>query len=242
MIGELGGKFIGSAFGPAGSAIGAGLGRGLGSMLGYGKAVGTGLDKTKWLAGSRKQLGKAEEGIGKSFLEQGLAAGVKTGVMGAIDSGAFKDLGDKFKTKLGTLRHGESPVSGVGESLKTSEYGKVLSQDPETLTLDKFKAMQPKDPFEYAGKTSLVPNVEAISASAPTQLDMPLRGAGFDFEDISAGLTQPVTPWSTSEFGLPSVQQASFDEYGGKFTDRYGSQEGGMARDDMALLDMLYRS
>jgi len=243
-VGELGGKFIGSAFGPAGSAIGAGLGRGLGSMLGYGKKVGAGA--SKWLSGAREQLRSSESGIGKSFLEQGLASGIKTGVVGAIDSGAFKDLGDKFKTKLGTLRHGESPVAGVGESLKTSEYGKVLSQDPEALTVDKFKAMRPKDPFEYAGKTSLVPNVEAVSASAPTQLDMPLRGAGFDFTD----------PFSASD-----VQQASFGEYGGKFPEHlkwenfdpyqltsggrdrgeYGFQGGGYVRDDMALLDMIYR-
>ena len=243
-VGELGGKFIGSAFGPAGSAIGAGLGRGLGSMLGYGKKVGAGA--SKWLSGAREQLRSSESGIGKSFLEQGLASGIKTGVVGAIDSGAFKDLGDKFKTKLGTLRHGESPVAGVGESLKTSEYGKVLSQDPSALTVDKFKAMRPKDPFEYAGKTSLVPNVEAISASAPTQLDMPLRGAGFDFTD----------PFSASD-----VQQASFGEYGGKFPEHlkwenfdpyqltsggrdrgeYGFQGGGYVRDDMALLDMIYR-
>ena len=229
----------------AGSAIGAGLGRGLGAKLGYGKEVGSGLNGSKWLSGSRRELGKAEEGIGKSFLEQGLAAGVKTGVVGAIESGAFKDLGEKFKTKLGTLRHGESPVAGAGEALQTSEYGKILAQDPESLTLDKFKAMRPEDPFEYAGKTSLVPNLEEwASAAAPTQLDMPLRRAGFDFTE---SLMAPGTSEHLSGFGLPSVEQASFGEYGGQYPESLkwegweGLQSGGYARDDMALLDMLYR-
>ena len=68
--GEWGGKaLLGGALstvlGPglgllAAKTIGSGVGGFLGAKLGYGKKVGTGLDKSKWLAGERKKL---EQGI-----------------------------------------------------------------------------------------------------------------------------------------------------------------------------------
>jgi hypothetical protein len=97
--------------------------------------------------------------------------------------------------------------------------------------------MRPQDPFEYARPT-FESYGETISTAAPTQLDIPLRRAGLDFTNH---FLAPGTSGHLSGFGLPNVQQASFDKYGGKFADRYGSQEGGMVRDDTALLDMIYR-
>jgi hypothetical protein len=298
-----------------------------GAKAGYGKEVKGLGSEGKWQAGEYKKLGRAQLGE-EEFKERGLAGGMWAGFEGLSESDALKNLGDKFKTKLGTLVHGESPVAGAGEALQASEAGQILSQAPEDyskqamqaseafklkpsegltrtfgesggmdigmrdvnplnqkfqltdskpLTLDKFKAMQPQDPFEYSGK----PWESYGKAVSPQGLE---QGLGDPFAQVfqdASGLDYSVVPdinltkmtdaenmaarlahsrysddyggGMRSQRGLPdsdTYDPSSYNPYQRGALERYGRppssqfrhfQQGGMARDDMALLDMIYR-
>ena len=289
----------------------------LGAKAGYGKAVKGLGSKGKWLASDYKKLGRAQLGE-EEFKERGLAGGMWAGFEGLSDSDLLKNVGDKFKTKLGTLVHGESPVAGAGEALQASEAGQILSQAPEdyskqamqaseafklkpsegltrTLddsggmkigmrdvnplnqkfqltdskppTLDEFKAAQPWAPFEYSGKPLLQSSQFRHSPFAPVLQD----AGGLDYSvvpDINLTKMTDAENMATllahsrysddygggmrSQRGLPdsdTYDPSSYNPFQHGFLERYGRpsaqhrrfQQGGIVRDDMALLDMIYR-
>ena len=221
-------------FGPAAPIIAEILAQGggayLGAKAGYGKAVEGLGSEGKWLARDYKKLGRAQLGE-EAFKERGLAGALRGGFEGISDSDVLKNVGDKFKTKLGTLVHGESPVAEAGEALQASEAGQILSQAPEDYSK---QAMQASEAFK------LKPS--ATGFGTPTAYEGLTRtfgesgGMDIGMRDVNPlnqlfQLTEPdfsYTGHLAGGFGLPTVQQASF-------------QQGGMARDDMALLDMIYR-
>ena len=251
-LGEWGGRAVGTYFGgEAGGTFGAGAGRGYGAKLGYGDKVGSGLDKTSWLAPARKQLGKAEEGLDKSFLEQGIAAGLSEG----FESGAFKDLGANIKEKLNW-----KPDTGITPMNAPSSYkARTLQRTHSPLKVE----------YEGLGAMNIAQKPRAFGGSLlgfnPEAEASAWQGSTLD---VSPPNLQDITPYSpppmlsasnignttanigntTAKYKLPYE-----DVLGSSWKDLdpdtsvlgalgYGDdnfQEGGAVRDDLALLDMI---
>jgi len=216
-IGELGGKAIGTFFGGnVGGSIGAGLGRGLGAKLGYGDKVGSGLEDTKWLAGSRKELGKAEKGLDKSFFEQGIAAGGKQAIKSGIESGAFKDLGADIKQKLNWKPdEGKVPMGGMPSS-KLGDISAVGAGSPVG--------------YEGSGGFDLYrpPTFEGFGEG--TKNLGGFGGTDFAAQLESNRLLNTPTLWPKDMQTNLQLRRAS----------SFPFKKGGAVRDDMALIDMLY--
>ena len=151
--GEWGGKaLLGGALstvlGPglgllAAKTIGSGVGGFLGAKLGYGKKVGTGLDKSKWLAGERKKLGSAEGDLGDYYMD----------IAGKQAAGTAKAGGKKFLKDVGSKTWGEYGQKKLGE-LGIGKYASKFEPDVgETpmgggLALPETPALG-REPFDY---------------------------------------------------------------------------------------------
>ena len=77
----------------AAKTVGSGVGAYFGAKLGYGDKVGTGLDKTKWLAGEREKLGAAEGDLGDLY--KGIAGKQAMSTAKAGGKEFLKDVGAK---------------------------------------------------------------------------------------------------------------------------------------------------
>ena len=254
-------------------SFGSGLGSYFGAKLGYGDKVGSGEGSSKWLSPARKQLGKAESDMGKSFKERGIASGATTFAMGAIEGG-LKGIGDKFKPDTGEVPMGggmapaglpgggdlskayaDSPEGYVGElpGAETFDYkptglgagvgSKALGNQPLIGGSDFSKQLSASGKFMEGWSPQVQKMYGAsqgiINQAAPETVD-PLSAIG-QLEDPLAGLSSGQNAgWSPAD--MYDDPTTSYPELlGGQRGGYVSGRHGGYSRDDMALLDMIYR-
>ena len=253
-------------------SLGSGLGSYAGARFGYGDKVGSGLGGSKWLAGSRRQLGEAESGLQKSFQERGLASGATTFAMGAIE-GDLK--GSKWKPDLGKtpMGGGMAPAGlpGGGDLSKAyagspEGYAEAIPGGPTGIPSELAAA----ETFEYkpsglgagAGSKALGTQPLIGGSDFSKQLSEVYSGspAGYtgDWSQYGAsqGALESVVPETVDPLaGLTSGQNTGwtpdwydepvddwYDEpVGGQSGGYVSGRHGGYSREDMALLDMIYR-
>ena len=219
---KLGSKALAGAlvpiFGPAAPIIAemitAGGGAYLGSKAGYGKELN--VDTKGWLARDKQKIDKAQLGE-KAFIEQGLGAGFMAGAQNIMKSDTVKDIGDSFKQKMNF-----KPDIGVTPMNAPSSYKASISQrvgSPLKVGSSELDAMNiAQKPRAFGG--SLLGFNPEDGASA-------WQGRALD---VSPPNLQDITPYSPE----PMLSDSSI---GAKLQPLL--REGGIVRDDMALLDMI---
>jgi len=219
---KIGSKFLAGAlapvFGPAAPIIAemltAGGGAYLGAKAGYGKQVG--IDPSGWLAGDKEKANKAQLGE-DAFREYGLAAGLTAGAQNIMKSDTVKNIGDSFKQKMNF-----KPDIGVTPMNAPSSYKASISQrvgSPLKVGSSELDAMNiAQKPRAFGG--SLLGFNPEDGASA-------WQGRALD---VSPPNLQDITPYSPE----PMLSDSSI---GAKLQPLL--REGGIVRDDMALLDMI---
>ena len=127
---------LGSTLGPLGllaaQTIGSGVGGYLGAKLGYGDKVGTGLDKSKWLAGERKKLGKAEGDLGDFYMDiagKQASSTAKAGGKKFLKETGVKTWGEYGQAKLGIGKYSGKELTPFNEEA-AAEYEKAKAFTP----------------------------------------------------------------------------------------------------------------
>jgi hypothetical protein len=130
---------LGSTLGPLGllaaQTIGSGIGGYLGAKLGYGKKVGTGLDKSKWLAGDREKLGKAEgnlEDLYKDIAGKQASATAKSGGTKFLKEAGAKTWGDYAQAKFSKGKWSGKELTPFNEEAAAA-YAKAKEATPESI-------------------------------------------------------------------------------------------------------------
>ena len=130
---------LGSTLGPLGllaaQTIGSGIGGYLGAKLGYGKKVGTGLDESKWLAGDREKLGKAEgnlEDLYKDIAGKQASATAKSGGTKFLKEAGAKTWGDYAQAKFSKGKWSGKELTPFNEEAAAA-YAKAKKATPESI-------------------------------------------------------------------------------------------------------------
>ena len=295
-VGKWGGKkllggalstFLGPGLGfLAAETIGSGIGGFLGAKFGYGKKVGTGLDKTKWLAGERKKLGSAEGDLGDFYMD----------IAGKQASATAKAGGKKFLKDVGAKTWGEYGQAKLGIGKYSGEKLTPFNEGAEeaaakaraaTPTVDPFyKPAEGEDIFGFGemnrskmaegmtdyAQSPMVGGLNIPSMGDPTAGADPFQYArsGFGAQEgqqggLLGGMSSLVEggsnvlqqqPWAQAGYELPTNMPQEPPSFGEDLIMGQGNpwsnitsgayagptyNEGGMVRDDRALIDMLYR-
>ena len=251
---KIGSKFLAGAlapiFGPASPIIAemitAGGGAYLGAKAGYGKQVG--IDPSGWLAGDKEKANQAQLGE-EAFREYGLAAGLTAGVQGIMKSDTLKDIGDSFKQKINLKPDvGGTPMGGMSSSGLPSggDLSKTYAGSPKGYGglpgAETFKYNQAASGFGRGEKA-----LGGKSLLGTTDFANQLQSTGEHFASgkfMEGWSPTIIEAWQNriNEGIEPAKDLASEPSYGNPYLlGAIGSQEGGMVRDDMALLDMIYR-
>ena len=243
--------FLTPALGPgakiASKALAKGVGTYLGSKLGYGDKVGSGLGDTQWLASDRKKLDRTEKGLEKSFKGAGYAAAGSSAMKGVTDyakSQGADGIGDYLQAKTGIKKNPfETPayMQGPDPTVALKEVEFNMSQfDPSIISQDRLplEGMQQKvsgllpgtmeKSFSLSGQPE---SAYGLLSKLPSQ---EFTQEGFQF----AGLPEP------GEIGSEFLS-GQYSPWGNMMSGAYAGpmrqQQGGMVRDDNALIDMMYR-
>ena len=290
---------LGSTLGPLGllaaQTIGSGIGGYLGAKLGYGKKVGTGLDESKWLAGDREKLGKAEGDLGdlyKDIAGKQASATAKAGGTKFLKEAGAKTWGDYAQAKFGKGKWSGKELTPFNEEAAAT-YAKAKEATPESIlgaaevplsgeATMKVPALDPfaggKDMFGQMNRSQMaldmkdyaqnpmigglnIPSMGDPTAGAdPFQYARSGLGAQAGQQGLFGGLSSLAQgetnflqqqPWAQAGYQLP---EQSFGEdlitgqyspwsniTSGAYAGPIRQQQGGMVRDDRALIDMLYR-
>ena len=284
------GALLGATLGPLGllaaKTIGSGIGGYFGAKLGYGDKVGTGLDKSKWLAGERKKLGSAEGDLtdfyrdiagkqasatakagGKKFLKD---VGAKTwGEYGQAKLGIGKYSGEKLtpfnegaeeaaaKARASTPLGDTDPFAGQLGDIAQQSRGDALADFTAKLKADKEYGAVGQMPS--SGGFSL-PSAPSLGGGDPFEYAQSGFGAQGGQQGIFGGMSSLAEgqtnflqqqPWAQSGYQIPEPPSLGEDLITGQYSPwsnitsgAYAGptyNEGGMVRDDRALIDMLYR-
>jgi len=231
----------------AAKAAGRGVGSYAGAKLGYGDKVGSGLGETQWLASDRKKLDRSEKGLEKSFKSTGYAGAAAGALKGATDyvqSQGAEGIEDWLQAKTGLKRNPfETPayMQGPDPTVALKEVEFNMSQfDPSIISQDRLplEGMQQKvsgllpgtmeKSFSLSGQPE---SAYGLLSKLPSQ---EFTQEGFQF----AGLPEP------GEIGSEFLS-GQYSPWGNMMSGAYAGpmrqQQGGMVRDDNALIDMMYR-
>jgi len=254
---KLGSKALAGAlvpiFGPAAPIIAemitAGGGAYLGSKAGYGKELN--VDTKGWLARDKQKIDKAQLGE-KAFIEQGLAAGFMAGAQNIMKSDTVKDIGDSFKQKFSVKPDiGGTPMGGMPSSGLPSggDLSKTYAGSPKGYGglpgAETFKYNQAASGFGRGEKA-----LGGKSLLGTTDFANQLQSTGEHFArgNFMEGWSPTIREaWQNRiDEGIEPVEELaskpmlSASNYGNPYLlGAIGGQEGGVVRDDMALLDMI---
>jgi len=119
----------------AAKTVGSGVGAYFGAKLGYGDKVGTGLDKSKWLAGERKKLGAAEGDL--TDLYRGIAgkqamSTAKSGGKEFLKESGADTWGDYAQARLGVGKYSGKELTPFNEGAEAA-YEKAKAATPESI-------------------------------------------------------------------------------------------------------------
>jgi len=278
---------LGSTLGPLGllaaQTIGSGVGGYLGAKLGYGDKVGTGLDKSKWLAGERKKLGKAEGDLGDFYMDiagKQAASTAKSGGKKFLKETGAKTWGEYGQAKLGIGEYSGEKLTPFNEGAEEAA-AKARETTPDVDLLEGgYKSAEGTDIFGFGemnrsqmaeGMTDYDLNPSLGGLNIPSMGD-PTAGAdpfeyaqsGFGAQEGQQGIFGGLSslaegqtdflqqqPWAQAGYQIPEPPSFGEDLITGQYSPwsnitsgAYAGpiyNEGGMVRDDRALIDMLYR-
>ena len=226
----------------AAEAITAGGGAYLGAKAGYGKQLN--IDTKGWLAGDKEKIDRAQLGE-EAFRERGLSAGLLAGAQSFMKS----DILDSVKQKMNLKPDvGAMPMGGKMAPDKLGDLSSAYSGSPTGYA----EWSSPKDALGVAEKFAYSPT--GFGAGEKALGGKSLLGTG-DFanqlqstgEHFASG--KFMEGWSPTireawqsriNEGIEPVKQLAEDPWQPKTWINKG-QEGGIVRDDMALIDMIYR-
>lgn len=232
---RIGSKFLAGAlapiFGPASPIIAemltAGGGAYLGAKAGYGKELN--INTKGWLAGDKEKVDRAQLGE-EAFRERGLSAGLLAGAQSFMKSDILDSVKQKTNLKPDV---GAMPMGGKMAPDKLGDLSSAYSGSPTGYA----EWSSPKDALGVAEKFAYNPT--GFGAGEKALGGQSLLGTG-DF----ANQLQTVGEQRLNSTFLPDPvkELASKPSYGNPYLlGAIGSQEGGEVRDDMALIDMIYR-
>ena len=269
---------LGSTLGPLGllaaQTIGSGIGGYLGAKLGYGKKVGTGLGKPKWLAGEREKLGKAEGDLGdlyKDIAGKQASATAKSGGTKFLKEAGAKTWGDYAQAKFGKGEFSGKKLTPFNEGAEAAA-AKARAATPfdprdESLVggLEGYRSQMVEGMKDYDLNPSLgglnIPSMgDPTAGSDPFQYARSGLGAQAGQRGVFGGLSSLAQgetnflqqqPWAQAGYQLPEQslgEDLITGQYSpwsnitsGAYAGPIRQQQGGMVRDDRALIDMLYR-
>jgi len=277
----------------AAKTVGSGVGAYFGAKLGYGDKVGTGLDKTKWLAGEREKLGAAEGDL--TDLYRGIAgkqamSTAKSGGKEFLKESGADTWGDYAQARLGVGKYSGKELTPFNEGAEEAaaqarastplgdtdpfagQLGDIAQQSRGDALADfttQLKEVQPLENLGGYGAYGEMPSSGGFKlASMGEQDPFEYAQSGFGAQAGQQGLLGGMLslaeggsdvlqqqPWAQAGYQLPEPPSfgASFGE--DLITGQYSPwsnitsgayagptyNEGGMVRDDRALIDMLYR-
>jgi hypothetical protein len=269
---------LGSTLGPLGllaaQTIGSGIGGYLGAKLGYGKKVGTGLDESKWLAGDREKLGKAEgnlEDLYKDIAGKQASATAKSGGTKFLKEAGAKTWGDYAEAKFSKGKWSGKELTPFNEEAAAAyaKAKKAMPFDPrdESLVggLEGYRSQMVEGMKDYDLNPSLgglnIPSMgDPTAGSDPFQYARSGLGAQAGQRGVFGGLSSLAQgetnflqqqPWAQAGYQLPEQslgEDLITGQYSpwsnitsGAYAGPIRQQQGGIVRDDRALIDMLYR-